>query len=141
LGQLTNVTLALPSSKRVPSRVRSYRPYEGKSVGLVVFEGYADRTTAKSLIGAHVLIPPHQSPPLPEGEYYEWQLIGLRVTTTDGRDLGAVEEILRTGANDVYVTSQCLVPATAEVIKDIDLDSGTMLIEPLPGLLDDSAGS
>lgn len=137
LGELTRVTLALRNGKQVETRVQAYRPYEGKGVGLMIFEGYADRTAAETLRGARLLVPSSESPPLPEGEYYEWQLIGLQVITTDGRGLGVVEEILQTGANDVYVTAQCLVPATADVIKCIDLEAGKIIVEPMAGLLND----
>lgn len=137
LGELESVTLSLRGGRQVLARVVNYRPYEGKGVDLLTFEGYANRTTAATLTGAHLLVKPEESPPLSEGEYYEWQLIGLRAITTDGRDLGVVEEILRTGANDVYVTSECLLPATAEVIKEIDLQARRIVVEPVPGLLDD----
>ena len=136
LGELKSVTLALKSGRRVPARVVGYRPYEGKGVDLLIFEGYADRTAAGALTGAQVLVEAGESPPPPEGEFYEWQIVGLQVFTTDGRDLGAVEEVLHTGANDVYVTPEGLLPATAEVIKEIDLTARRIVVEPVPGLLD-----
>jgi 16S rRNA processing protein RimM len=139
LGELETATLVLRGGRRLSARVTSYRPYEGKGVDLLAFEGYADRTAAEALVGAHLLVRPEESPRLEEGEYYEWQILGLRVVTTDGRDLGVVEEVLRTGANDVYVTSECLLPATAEVVKEIDLAGRRMVIEAVPGLLDGSA--
>jgi len=132
LSELETVTLALRGGRRASARITGYRPYEGKGVDLLAFEGYPDRTAAEALVGAHLLV-------RPEGEYYEWQIIGLHVVTTDGRDLGVVEEVLRTGANDVYVTSECLLPATAEVVKEIDLAAGRMVIEAVPGLLEGSA--
>jgi 16S rRNA processing protein RimM len=138
LGELPSVTLALRGGRQVLARVSGYRPYEGKGVELLSFEGYADRTAAAALTGAHLLVRPEDSPALPEGEFYEWQLIGLRAVTTDGRDLGAVEEVLRTGANDVYVTSRGLLPATADVIKEIDLQARRIVVVPVPGLLDGS---
>jgi len=55
----------------------------------------------------------------------------------DGRELGPVTDVLPTGANDVYVTAAGLLPATDEVIKAIDLATGTMLVDPLPGMLDE----
>ena len=135
LGELEAVTLVLRGGQRISARIVGYRPYEGKGVALLTFEGYADRTAAGALTGARLLVRPEESPRLPEGDYYEWQIVGLQVVTTDGRDLGVVEEVLRTGANDVYVTSECLLPATAEVIKEIDLPGRRMVVEPVPGLL------
>ena len=138
LGELSSVTLALPDGRRFEACIVGYRPYEGKGVDLLIFEGFGDRTKAAALRGAQLLVGPGESPPPPEGEYYEWQIVGLPVVTTDGRDLGPVEEVLRTGANDVYVTRECLVPATADVIRSIDLQAGRIVIEPVPGLLEDA---
>jgi 16S rRNA processing protein RimM len=57
-----------------------------------------------------------------------------------GEPLGAIAEVLQTGSNDVYVVHdgrrEVLIPATKEVVKQIDLESQTMLVDPLPGLLD-----
>ena len=79
-------------------------------------------------------------PPLPEGEYYHHQLIGLSVVTDDGRALGRLAEILETGANDVYVVvddsgGESLLPAIPPVVLRIDLEAQIMTVHLLPGLL------
>jgi len=139
LGELRSVTLQLPDGRRWEARIVSHRTQEGKGVDLLRFEGYEDRTKAGALRGAQLLLAPEDTPSLPEGEYYEWQLVGAEVVTTDGRELGPVEEILRTGANDVLVTRAGLLPVTADVIRSIDLGARRIVIEPLPGLLDGEA--
>ncbi|MBI4506566.1 MAG: 16S rRNA processing protein RimM [Chloroflexi bacterium] len=77
--------------------------------------------------------------PLPEGTYYWHQIIGLEVRTTDGRSIGRVVEILRTGSNDVYVVREgereVLVPAIESVVRSIDVRAGLLVIEALPGML------
>ena len=82
--------------------------------------------------------------PLPEGQYYHHQIIGLKVLTQQGELLGTIIEILETGANDVFVIRpsngrEILIPDTDEVILQIDLDKGQMIIHLLPGLLPDEA--
>lgn len=109
----------------------------GKGLWLVKFEGLDDRTAAEKLKGAELFVSDDDLPPLPEGQYYIHQIVGLQVRTVEGRDLGPVTEVLHTGANDVYVTGAGLLPATDEVIKEIDLPAGTMLVDPLPGMLDE----
>ncbi len=104
---------------------------------LVQLEGVTDRTAAEKLKGAELFIRDEDLPPLPEGRYYVHQIVGLQVRTVDGRDLGPVTEVLPTGANDVYATAAGLLPATDEVIKAIDLAAGTMLVDPLPGMIDE----
>jgi 16S rRNA processing protein RimM len=101
--------------------------------------GIEDREAAAELRGRLLAIAESELEPLPEGQYYRFQLIGLTVISTGGEELGRVTEVLSTGANDVYVVSgdrgELLLPATDEVVREIDLQSGRMLIEALPGLL------
>jgi 16S rRNA processing protein RimM len=79
---------------------------------------------------------------LPEGEFYFHELLGLSVVDDAGKSLGKVSEIMETGANDVYVVTnevghEILLPAIAEVILDIDLDTKIMRVHLLPGLVED----
>ena len=102
-----------------------------------MFEGINDREGAEALAGGVMYIREQDLPVLPEGRYYVHQIIGLEAVTLEGRRLGPVTDVLVTGANDVYVTPAGLIPATAEVVREIDLATGQMLIAPLPGMLED----
>jgi 16S rRNA processing protein RimM len=106
---------------------------------LLKLAGIDDRTAAESLRGAQVEVPAADTLRLRKGQFFWHQVIGLRVEDPNGRDLGTVEDILETGANDVYVVrgarGEVLVPAIKDVVKLIDPSSGRMLIEPLPGML------
>lgn len=120
-------------------RVRAARPHQ--QFWIVSFEGVTDRTAAETLAGAALRVEADRLPPLPEDAYYNFQLIGMRVRTVGGEDLGILEEILETGAQDVYVVRgkgrEILLPALREVIRGVDVAAGTMTVEPLPGLLDE----
>jgi len=116
-------------------RVQSVRPTVGTRA-LVKFEGVDDVDQARELRGGTVLLHKEDVPPPPEGAYYDFQIVGLQVITTGGKDLGRVVEIIRTGANDVFATERVLIPAVDHVVKSIDLERGEMLIEELEGLLD-----
>lgn len=120
----------------VPLRVLAARE-TAPGTWLIRLEEVADRTAAEALRGAALMVREVDSPPLPPDVYYVHQLIGLRVITTDGRDVGTISEVIETGANDVYVTESALIPAIPQVVQAVDLDAGTMLIEPMPGLLAD----
>ena len=95
---------------------------------------------AEKLRGQPVEVPRSQIHPLPEGQYYHFQLIGLEVVTTHGELLGNITEILTAPSNDNYVVSgargEVLIPAIEDVVKSIDLDRGRMVIEPIAGLLE-----
>ena len=94
---------------------------------------------AQKLRGQPVEIPHSQLHPLPEGQYYHFQLIGLEVWTTQGELLGTVTEILNADSNDNYVVrgakGEVLIPAIEDVVKSIDLNKGCIIIEPIEGLL------
>ncbi len=73
--------------------------------------------------------------------YLYEEIIGLKVVTKDGRTLGRISAIMKTGANDVYFVKpdnsddEILIPAIKQVVKDIDLKAGVITIDPLPGLI------
>ena len=105
---------------------------------VIRLEGFTTREEAAGLRGSLLEIPLGDAPSLPEGTYYHYQIIGLRVRTTDGRFLGEVVELLETGSNEVYVVrgpeGEVLIPAIADVVVALDLPGGQMTVEPLPGL-------
>jgi len=77
-----------------------------------------------------------------DDSYFVHELIGLRVVTDTGRELGTIAEVIYTGANDVYVVKgdgkEYLIPAIAQVVVRIDLPVSVMTVTPMPGLLDES---
>jgi 16S rRNA processing protein RimM len=101
----------------------------------------SDRDAAALLRGKEVLIPKEDAVKLPEGEFYWHQVIGLSVIDVrSNASIGTVQDILETGANDVYVIKtplgkEVLVPAIKDVVKAIDPEAGHILIEPLPGMI------
>lgn len=107
---------------------------------LITFEGFETPEQVGELRNQFAYVTAVDRPPLPEGEYYHHQLIGLRVVSEDGEWLGKVTEILTTGANDVYVVrpeigKEILIPAVDEFIQAIDLERGEVQIRLVPGLL------
>ena len=76
---------------------------------------------------------------LEPGEYFIADLIGLSVHTDEGEELGELEDVLKTGANDVYVIRQengeeLLLPAIRDCVREVDIEGGTMCVHLLPGL-------
>lgn len=76
---------------------------------------------------------------LPKNTYFIADLIGLEVYTEEGRLLGKVDDIFRTGSNDVYVVKdelgkQILLPAIKEVIKNVDIENKKILVNLIKGL-------
>ncbi|MCS6801027.1 MAG: ribosome maturation factor RimM [Chloroflexota bacterium] len=103
----------------------------------ITLEEVTDRTAAEALRGEFLLVPKAELPPLPEGEFYIHQLVGLRVQDRQGRVFGTVTDVLFTGANDVYVVATphglLYLPAIEDVVLAIDLEAGVLIAEPLEG--------
>lgn len=124
----------------VPHKLRSLR-WHGRSL-LVSFDGYDTPEEAGKLRNQTVFVTSADRPALEEGEYYHHELLGLRVVAEDGEYLGVLNQILETGANDVYVVApesgrEILLPATDEVILDVNLREGLVRVHLLPGLLNE----
>jgi len=109
---------------------------KGKSI-IVLFEGYDQPEQLSGLINQLMYIPTRQLPSLPVGEYYHHQLIGLKVLDLNKNFLGILNEILSTGANDVYVikdpdnpANELLLPALKSVILKVNLADHTMIVTP-----------
>ena len=78
--------------------------------------------------------------PLPEGQYYHDQIIGLEVVTTAGETIGTVTDILTNKSNDNYIVEgtrgQVLIPAIEDVVESIDIKGGRITIRVIDGLLE-----
>ncbi len=112
---------------------------QGPVTLLLKFRGLESREDAERIAGCMLMVTPHEVGEAPPGEVWEHQLLGLEVRTSGGTDLGEVAEVLETGANDVLVVRgdrEYLIPMTREVIAEIDLEEGLVVIDPLPGLLE-----
>ena len=114
---------------------RPYRLLDGRRQGKAVvarLQGCDDRDQAAELIGADIAIRRDQLPPARTDEFYWTDLQGLRVETLDGVDLGRVDHLFETGANDVMVIEgdrQRLIPFIDGVIGQVDLDAGLIRVD------------
>lgn len=116
----------------------------GAGLLLLKLRGVDDATSAEAFRKRDICIPLSQIAKLPPDTYYQHDLLGLRVVTLEGHEVGTLFRIMETGSNDVYEIQPAegkvvLIPAIKQVVKKIDLASGTMFIDPMPGLLDDKA--
>lgn len=138
--RLMNLTEAvlIKDDQPTPVRVQGVRPHRGGVVLTLAGIGSVDE--ARTWQGAALAVPRAQAAPLPQGRHYVFEVLGLRVQTEAGEDLGTVAQILRTGGNDVYVVRGAgrdyLIPAISSVVVAIEPAAGRMIIRPLAGLLE-----
>ncbi len=106
---------------------------------LLQLEDIRDRDAAELLRGQILYIRTDDLPPLPPGVYYFHQIEGLEAVTETGEILGRVKEILKTGANDVYVVrgarGEILLPVIPQVIREVRLGEGRIIVRLLEGLV------
>ncbi|WP_299033954.1 ribosome maturation factor RimM [uncultured Pseudokineococcus sp.] len=121
--------------------VASVRAHQGRL--LVAFEETADRTAAEELRGVLLLVDVDLDDPA-EAEDDAWhrsQLVGLRATTTDGRDVGEVVGLEHLPAQDALLVRQpsgatVLVPFVRELVPEVDVAGGRVVLDPPGGLLE-----
>lgn len=103
--------------------------------------GVDSREAAAALAGRRLGIPRAAAPPLPEGHYYHYDILGLTVVDPDGRELGRVAEIMSAPGNDVYVVrgarGEWLLPAARAVIASVDLEAGLLRVRNVEALLEE----
>ena len=105
---------------------------QGKNF-LMRFREYAVREDAQRLTGRLLTVARAEAAPLDEGEYYVFDIVGLTVYDEEDNELGSVENVLRTGSNDVYAVRsedgrELLIPALRAVVQSIDVPSGRMTV-------------
>jgi len=113
-----------------------------KSPFIVKFEGVDSIEAAQSLSGQEVLVAKEDFESLPEGEYYRFEIEGLKAFDDTGKYYGVIEEIIATGSNDVYVVrgdgKEWLVPMIDSVVQNIDLEEGKLVFHCVEGLFEDT---
>ncbi len=127
---------------QVPEKLvlESLRWHQGRIIAQ--FEGVYDRNVAEELRG--VLLQVDSSgitPPEDPDEFHDHQLIGLRVESVDGADLGTVTRIDHAAASDLIVVAKtgggtALIPFVARIVPTVDLAGGRVVVDPPEGLLD-----
>lgn len=105
-----------------------------KQFVLMKFREYPVREDAMRLTNRLLTVDRSEAAPLNEGEYYTFDIIGLKVFDIEGSELGTVENVLRTGSNDVYQArkadgGELLIPALKAVVKEINIADGKMVVD------------
>ncbi len=138
-GRLSKLKTVYLGADARAVQVERARLHSGSA--LFKFAGYETPESAAKLRGETVQVAIEDAAPLRKGQYFHHQVVGLQVVTSEGQALGPVEEILETGANDIYLVrradeSELLIPAIESVVQEIDLEHGRMVVRLLPGMLE-----
>ena len=112
-----------------------------KNMVLLKLSGIDDIDTAERYRNKVLSVPREELGELPEGAYYICDLLGCSVVTVDGVDLGKIDDVIKTGSNDVYsvrneIGKQVLIPVIDQVVKNVNLEEKVITVELLKGLID-----
>ncbi|MDE7188118.1 MAG: ribosome maturation factor RimM [Lachnospiraceae bacterium] len=111
-----------------------------KQYVIVKFKGIDSINDVEKYKGAKLCVTRDKAVRLKKDEYFVADLIGMKVVTEDGVLLGALKDVMATGANDVYVVerengSEILLPAIKECVLNIDMDQGVVTVHIMDGLM------
>ena len=112
-----------------------------KNMVILKFKGIDDINDVEKYRKAELYVTRENAVPLKKNEYYIADLIGMDVVSDDDEELGVIDDVLQTGANDVYVIKKAgcqdlLIPAIKDCVKDVDVEGGKMIVHLLEGLRD-----
>lgn len=112
-----------------------------KQMVILKFKEFQNINEVERFRGKSLYVTRENAVKLQKDEYFIADMIGMRVVSTEGEELGTLTDVLQTGANDVYVVeqngaSQLLLPAIKDCILDIDMEQMVMTVYLMPGLRD-----
>ena len=122
----------------IPVTVKNHRV--NKNFDLIKFVDLNHINDVEKYKGCDILVDASQLSELESGEFYFHEIIGCTVHTEDGQKLGIIDDILQTGANDVWIIKRegekdVLIPYIEDVVKRVDIENKTVYIELLEGLI------
>ena len=105
------------------------------------FASYDSIETAKELVGYELAVAASERVELPKDRFYEWELAGCRVETIEGKLVGQVREVMRTGGVEILVVTrddgqEALIPMAQDICVEIDIDQKLIRVDPPEGLLE-----
>ena len=101
---------------------------------LLKLKGIDSPEAVRDMKRPDIYVPRAEATTLPEGHFYLDDVVGMTVSTTDGRRLGNVSEVIKTGSNEVFVVGtgrdEILIPVIRDAVHQIDLEARTVTVEP-----------
>ncbi|MCD8364468.1 MAG: ribosome maturation factor RimM [Clostridiales bacterium] len=112
-----------------------------KQMVILKFREFSNINEVERFRGKSLYVTRENAVQLQKDEYFIADMIGMRVITTDGEELGILQDVMQTGANDVYVVEdnggeELLLPAIHDCVKRVDMEQGVITVFLMPGLRD-----
>ena len=135
---LGDVVGVMPDGSHRGLKIESARQQKGRM--LLKFAEASSVEEAEALRGSEICVPEDEAVELEEGEFFDWELEGCRVVTTDGEPLGEVTSLMRTGGTELLVVGggerELLIPFAEAICTEVDLEARQITVDPPEGLLE-----
>ena len=136
--------LVIMNQGQVEAHVEIEQSRLNKGTYIIHLKGYDRIEQVEGFKNKWLAIEASQRETLEDHEFYHVDIIGLKVKTTQGDTIGKVKEIIPLGPNDVWVVKRqepgkkdVLVPYISDIVKDVNLTEGEVILELMEGLIDD----
>jgi len=105
------------------------------------FAGFDRIEEAKELVGYDLAVPQDERMDLPPDNFYEWELVGCRVQTVEGKEIGEVQSVMHTGGVEILSVvddkgRDRMIPMASDIVVEIDKEKKLIRIDPPEGLLE-----
>lgn len=112
-----------------------------KNMVILSFKEFNDINEVEKYKNCDLYVTRENAVPLDENEYYIADALGLPVFTDDGRELGVLDDVMQTGANDVFVVKmndgkEILIPVIPDCVTDMDFVNKKITVKLMKGMLD-----
>jgi len=134
---LENVTAVLPDGSKRELKIEGHWLQQGRLV--LKFVGVDSINDAETLRRADICVDETATVELETDEFFDWQLEGCQVETTDGQAIGKITDLMRTGGTELLVIKgekEYLVPFAEAICVEVDIAKKRIVIDPPEGLLD-----
>ena len=128
-----------PGKEYIDLNVESVKFF--KNMVILKFKEYNNINDIECYKGKDILVSRDNAVKLEKGEYYIADILGAKVILEDGSEFGVLEDVMQTGANDVYVVKtldnkEVLLPKIDECVKKLDIENKIVTVHIMKGLLD-----
>ena len=135
---LTDVTAVLPGGELWELKIENAF-FQNERI-ILKFEAVDSIEAAEVFRDAEICVDETEAVELEEGEYYDWQLSGCEVVSTEGKTIGHVRELMRTGGTENLVVEsgdrEMLIPFAEAICVEVDIENKRIMIDPPEGLLE-----
>lgn len=135
---LESVIALLPNGTRRDLKIKDFRFQKNRI--LLTFEEIDSIEAAENLRNSEICVPETEVIALKEGEYFDWELTGCSVETVEGKKIGFVKELMRTGGTEILVVEgaekEFLIPFAETICTEVDVENKLIRVDAPDGLLE-----